>query len=127
MMYKSLATPQEVSEWRGRPRNFLGTSREVPHGNLEGSSGLETSEPYARPHKFESLWQAEICLGKGDRGECPLLARKLVPHLTVPSREALKMSSKGVVQNEDDGPRPGQQIIDVMLPTYIMKPNETEM
>jgi hypothetical protein len=37
------------------------------------------------------------------------------------------MSSKGVVQNEDDGPRPGQQIIDVMLPTYIMKPDETEM
>ena len=33
----------------------------------------------------------------------------------------------GVVQNDDDGPRPNQQIIDVILPTYIMKPEETEL
>jgi hypothetical protein len=37
------------------------------------------------------------------------------------------MSAVGTVLNEDDGPRPGQQIIDVILPTYIMKPDETEM
>ena len=33
----------------------------------------------------------------------------------------------GVVQNDDDGPRPNQQIIDVILLTYIMKPEETEL
>jgi len=36
-------------------------------------------------------------------------------------------SPLGTVQNEDEGPRPGQQIVDVILPTYIMKPEETEM
>ena len=38
-----------------------------------------------------------------------------------------QQSDSGVVQNDDEGPRHGQQIIDVILPTYIMKPEETEI
>ena len=38
-----------------------------------------------------------------------------------------QQSDSGVVQNDDEGPRQGQQIIDVILPTYIMKPEETEI
>mmetsp|Transcript_20883 Transcript_20883/g.61011 ORF Transcript_20883/g.61011 Transcript_20883/m.61011 type:complete len:138 (-) Transcript_20883:626-1039(-) len=32
-----------------------------------------------------------------------------------------------MIQSEDGGPKPGQQVIDVVLPTYIMKPEETEI
>jgi len=39
----------------------------------------------------------------------------------------MMQTATGTVQNDDDGPRPGQQIIDVILPNYIMKPAETEM
>ena len=37
------------------------------------------------------------------------------------------MSEIGSVMNDDAGPRPGQQVIDVVLPTYIMSPEENEM
>jgi hypothetical protein len=37
------------------------------------------------------------------------------------------MSALGTIQNDDEGPKPGQQIINVILPTYIMKPAENEM
>ena len=37
------------------------------------------------------------------------------------------MSEIGSVVNDDAGPRPGQQVIDVVLPTYIMSPEENEM
>jgi len=32
-----------------------------------------------------------------------------------------------MIENDDAGPKPGQQIIDVVLPNYITKPDETEV
>ena len=40
---------------------------------------------------------------------------------------AQAQTTQGAIQNDDGGPRPGQSIIEVVLPTYIMKPEETEM
>ena len=39
----------------------------------------------------------------------------------------MAQTTAGAIQNDDGGPRPGQSIIEVVLPTYIMKPEETEM
>lgn len=36
-------------------------------------------------------------------------------------------SVHGIPLNDDGGPKAGQQIIEVVLPTYIMKPEETEI
>uniref|UniRef100_A0A7S2FB08 Dynein light chain n=1 Tax=Florenciella parvula TaxID=236787 RepID=A0A7S2FB08_9STRA len=40
---------------------------------------------------------------------------------------AQAQTTQGAIQNDDGGPRPGQSIIEVVLPTYIMKPEETEI
>jgi hypothetical protein len=68
VMYTSFATTQEVSKWRGRPRNFLGTPREVPHGNLEGSSGWETSEPFIQhdPGELRGLYRVDSYQTRAD-------------------------------------------------------------